>query len=157
MVVFIPFFVFLGMFSYISNKLRLDKTLLNPSHDSTFCFIFLFVLYLPWNIVMLIVLIIVCSIGSLGAVPVFIWPAIYYNVRRFNRTMDYWSGKARLNHKVLEEKIIKRPARYIPPVAPIRRPPLPPRFNQPAPAIPERHPYINCWGHFVNRPEDYRP
>ena len=51
----------------------------------------------------------VCTLCSILSIPVLIWPSIYYNVRRFRRTMDYWSGKSRLNQQVQVDKIVARP------------------------------------------------
>jgi hypothetical protein len=80
---------------------------------------------------MIITIIIVCSNASIVTIPVLMWPAIYYNIRRFRRTMDYWSGKRRLDGKVNEDKIIARPqppprrAPYVPPLRIPIRPALP--------------------------------
>jgi hypothetical protein len=71
--------------------------------------VLLFILYLPFNSFSTIIMLLVCSLCSLLCIPVLIWPSIYYNVRRFRRTMDYWSGKSRLNQQVQVDKIVARP------------------------------------------------
>lgn len=71
--------------------------------------VFLFILYLPFNSFSTIIMLVVCSLCSILCIPVLIWPSIYYNVRRFRRTMDYWSGKSRLNQQVQVDKIVARP------------------------------------------------
>ena len=108
MVVFSPFLVFYGIFLHVFDKFRFDKIFLSPSHDKTSMSVFLFILYLPWNILITIIMLLVCSLSSLLCIPVLIWPSIYYNVRRFRRTMDYWSGKSRLNQQVQVDKIVAR-------------------------------------------------
>ena len=71
--------------------------------------VLLFILYLPFNSFSTIIMLFVCSLCSILSIPVLIWPSIYYNVRRFRRTMDYWSGKSRLNQQVQVDKIVARP------------------------------------------------
>jgi hypothetical protein len=71
--------------------------------------VLLFILYLPFNSFSTIIMLLVCSLCSILCIPVLIWPSIYYNVRRFRRTMDYWSGKSRLNQQVQVDKIVARP------------------------------------------------
>jgi len=81
---------------------------------------------------MIITVLIVCSITSIVTVPALMWPAIYFNVRRFRRTMDYWSGKRRLDGKVNVDKIV---ARHPPPPPPFRAAYVParqPPFRPPA-------------------------
>ena len=143
MVLFMPLCAFVGMFSYFFEKLKMEKIFLNPSGSD--CNLLLFILYLPWNLVATIVMLSVCSILSLMAAPVVMWPAIFYNVRRYRRTMDYWSGKRRVHQQVLVDKIVFKPpppraAPYRPPNRPPNRPPYRPPYTNPYPDGIDRHP-----------------
>lgn len=72
------------------------------------------------------VLLVMLTIGLIFGIPmmiVFVWPAYFYNIRRFIRVMRYWAGKERYIAKVQEAKFVKN----IPPPPPRilldRRPP----------------------------------
>ena len=84
----------------VNDKLKIHEVLLVSEAYSKCVRVFLFILYIPYNLVILGAIL---GLGLLGGIPlmlVFVWPAYFYNIRRFVRIMRYWGGKERYIAKV---------------------------------------------------------
>ena len=103
--IFMPLVVFFVFFNATIKTTRIFKALCEPHTYNKCAKIFLTIVYLPWNLVILGLLLGLGTVGGILAIPIAIFPAYFHNIRRFRRTMAYWKGKGRFDAKVQAEKI----------------------------------------------------
>jgi hypothetical protein len=65
----------------------------------------LFILYLPWNLLWISFFLAIGSLAGAITTPILVWPAWFFNFRRYHRTMSYWGGKHRFKAEVNVDKI----------------------------------------------------
>jgi hypothetical protein len=115
MMLFMPLIVLGVMIAKVNKKLKIYELLIIADPNSCFCSILLFILYLPYNLLIISVMVVLCSIAGIPLMMVLLWPAYFYNTRRFIRVIRYWSGKARYVGEVDVAKItFKQPTKNLP-------------------------------------------
>ena len=110
-----PLVVFFVIIFKTVQKTKLYEPLLEPKTSNGFKDIMLFILFLPWNLSWIAFFLAVGSIFGAILMPILVWPAWFYNLRRYYRTMSYWGGKHRFKseakiEKIKNPKIVKRDA-----------------------------------------------
>lgn len=95
-----PLIVLGAMIGKVNEKIKLYEALLSNSSYSTCKQVFLAMLYAPYNLLILLAMLSIGLIVGLPLMLVFVWPAYFYNIRRFIRVMRYWAGKERYIAKV---------------------------------------------------------
>lgn len=113
LLVFMPLVVLFVYGCYCVEKLEIGRYFANPGRCTynKGCQSILFIIFLPWNLIILSLCIIIFSISGVIMMPIMLIPAYYQNSKRFRATVRYWNGKHRFDSKVKEEKMQKEDLR----------------------------------------------
>lgn len=86
----VNFCVITGVVSYVFfDTLRLSKALLSPKVRGCTAFLF-FLLFLPWNLAVITLILGISAIPAVLAFPFIVLPSYYLNIKFYLSIMKYW-------------------------------------------------------------------